>query len=110
MNRTTRWALAAFFLLVLVWVRVNTDLISQATGHDDYGIWSIVPAALTLVLCFVTKEVISALFIGIAMGGVVSGDFNVIGAYLLPAVGTESYAQILLVYLWCLGGLIGLWT
>ena len=110
MSRTVRWILAAIFLLILIWVRTNTDFIARAPGYDDFGFWSIVPAALTLVLCFYTKEVISALFIGIAVGGVVSGNFNVIGAYLLPAVGTESYAQILLVYLWCLGGLIGLWT
>jgi len=110
MNRTVRWILAGVFLLALLWVRTNTDFIAKAPGYDDFGFWSIVPAALTLVLCFWTKEVISALFIGIAVGGIVSGNFNVIAAYLLPAVGTESYAQILLVYLWCLGGLIGLWT
>ncbi len=110
MTRTLRWILAGVFLVILLWVRTNTDFIARAPGYDDFGFWSIVPAALTLILCFWTKEVISALFIGIAVGGVVSGNFNVIAAYLLPAVGTESYAQILLVYLWCLGGLIGLWT
>jgi len=110
MNRTLRWVLAGVFLVILLWVRTNTNFIARVPGYDDFGFWSIVPAALTLILCFWTKEVISALFIGIAVGGVVSGNFNVIAAYLLPAVGTESYAQILLVYLWCLGGLIGLWT
>jgi Na+/H+ antiporter NhaC len=110
MNRTTRWIIGAILFLVLMWVRTNTDIISPPAGVEDFGIWSIVPAALTLVLCFWTKEVISALFIGIAAGGIVSGNFNIIAFYLLPAVGTESFAQILLVYLWCLGGLIGLWT
>ncbi|MDP7358932.1 MAG: Na+/H+ antiporter NhaC family protein [Pseudomonadales bacterium] len=110
MKRYVGWAIGGLLLLTLVYVRSNTNLISLAADQDDFGIWSIVPAALTLVLCFWTKEVISALFVGIAAGGLVSGDFNVISAYLLPAVGTESYAQILLVYLWCLGGLIGLWT
>ena len=110
MNRTMRWVLAGALLMLLLWVRTNTDFIARAPGYDDFGFWSIVPAALTLALCFWTKEVISALFLGIAAGGIISGNFNVIAAYLLPAVGTESYAQILLVYLWCLGGLIGLWT
>jgi len=110
MNRTMRWTLGGIFLVILLWVRTNTDFIARAPGYDDFGLWSIVPAALTLALCFWTKEVISALFLGIAAGGIISGNFNVIAAYLLPAVGTESYAQILLVYLWCLGGLIGLWT
>ena len=53
---------------------------------------------------------ITALFLGVAMGGLVSGQANVIAAYLLPSIGSESYALILLVYLWALGGLIGLWT
>lgn len=110
MKRTTAWVMGGLFLVLLVYIRNNTGFISQAVGHDDFGFWSIVPAALTLVLCFWTREVISALFIGIAAGGIVSGNFNIIAAYLIPAVGTESYAQILLVYLWCLGGLIGLWS
>jgi len=110
MKRTTTWAVGGLVLVLLLYLRNNTGIIGLAPGHDDFGFWSIVPAALTLALCFWTKEVISALFIGIAAGGIVSGNFNIIAAYLLPAVGTESYAQILLVYLWCLGGLIGLWT
>ena len=111
MKRTITWVVGGLALMLLLLIlRNNTDVISPATGFDDFGFWSIVPAALTLVLCFWTKEVISALFIGIAAGGIVSGKFNIIAEFLLPAVGTESYAQILLVYLWCLGGLIGLWT
>jgi len=110
MKRTITWVVGGLVLILLLFLRNNTDIVSQAAGFEDFGFWSIVPAALTLVLCFWTKEVISALFIGIAAGGIVSGRFNIISEFLLPAVGTESYAQILLVYLWCLGGLIGLWT
>ena len=29
--------------------------------------------------------------------------------FFLPAIGSEGYARILMIYLWCLGGLIGLW-
>jgi len=74
------------------------------------GAWSVLPALTTLVLVFLTREVISSLFLGVAVGGLVSGQFNLIGAYLIPAMGSASYATILLVYLWALGGLIGLWT
>lgn len=95
---------------LLLLLRQSTDWIGPVPGHNDFGIWSLLPAVLTLGLCFWMRNVVAALFLGIAAGGLVSGQFNIVQHYLLPAVGTESFAQILLVYLWCLGGLIGLWT
>jgi Na+/H+ antiporter NhaC len=77
---------------------------------DHYGFWSVLPPAVAIILAFATREVISSLFIGIALGGVISGKLNIIQEYLIPSVGSEAYALILLVYLWALGGLIGLWT
>jgi Na+/H+ antiporter NhaC len=74
------------------------------------GFWSLLPALSTLVLVFLTREVIPSLFLGIVVGGLVSGEYNIIQSFLLPSIGSESYAMILLVYLWALGGLIGLWT
>ena len=79
-------------------------------GAEHFGFASVLPALLTLVLVFVTREVISSLFIGIFVGGVVSGEWNIIQEFLLPSLGDRGYAVILLVYLWALGGLIGLWT
>jgi hypothetical protein len=86
-----------------------------AAGHfpqygDHYGFWSILPPAVAIILAFATREVVSSLFIGIALGGVISGKLNIVQEYLIPSIGSESYALILLVYLWALGGLIGLWT
>ena len=74
------------------------------------GIWSLLPAVSALVLVFITREVVSSLFAGIVVGGLVSGQLNVINTFLIPAIGSPQYALILLVYLWALGGLIGLWT
>ncbi len=77
---------------------------------NHYGIWSIVPPVVALVLAFALREVIAALFIGIVVGGVISGRPNIVQEFLIPSIGSSSYALILLVYLWSLGGLIGLWT
>lgn len=74
------------------------------------GFWSLLPALVTLAVVFITREVIVSLLLGIVVGGLVSGQLNILGAFVLPAVGSESYALILVVYLWALGGLIGLWT
>ncbi|MGD2135501.1 MAG: Na+/H+ antiporter NhaC family protein, partial [Gemmatimonadales bacterium] len=77
---------------------------------DHYGFWSVLPPAIAIILAFATREVISSLFIGIALGGVISGKLNIVQEYLIPSIGSEAYGLILLVYLWALGGLIGLWT
>ena len=82
--------------------------IPKTDGH--YGFWSVLPPLIAIVLAFWLQEVVSALFIGIAAGGIIAGQVNIIDAFLLPAIGTEDFALILLVYLWALGGLIGLWT
>jgi Na+/H+ antiporter NhaC len=77
---------------------------------ENYGIWSILPPLIAIVLAFALREVISALFIGIVVGGVISGKLNIVQEFLIPSMGSPSYGLILLVYLWALGGLIGLWT
>ena len=82
--------------------------IPKTDGH--YGFWSVLPPLVAIVLAFWMREVVSALFLGIVAGGLISGDVNVVDAFLIPAIGTEDFALILLVYLWALGGLIGLWT
>lgn len=78
--------------------------------NDHYGFWSIMPPLVAIVLAFWTREVVSALFIGICLGGVISNNLDIVQSFLIPSIGTESFAQILLVYLWALGGLIGIWT
>jgi Na+/H+ antiporter NhaC len=77
---------------------------------EHFGFWSVLPPAVAIILAFLTREVVSSLFIGIALGGVISGKLNILKHFLIPSVGSESYALILVVYLWALGGLIGLWT
>lgn len=104
-----KWICYALILLALLLVRHKTEIISQDPSGEDYQFWSLVPAILTLVICFATKEVVPALLVGIFAGGIISNK-DIIQEYLIPSIGSPKYGQILLVYLWCLGGLIGLWT
>ncbi len=89
---------------VLVWwLRPTGEL-------QHYGMWSLLPAFATIVICFVSRNVILALMLGIFVGGLIIGRLNIIDAFLIPSLGSAQYAQILLVYLWALGGLLGLWN
>lgn len=78
---------------------------------------SLLPALVTIGLAFATRQVLPSLFAGVLTGSAVlygqSGDLadlNPITRLFLPSIGSKGYAQILLIYLWCLGGLIGLWA
>ncbi len=77
---------------------------------------SVLPALVAIVLAFATRRVVPALFAAVVTGGIVlysqtgeSTDANFIRKFLLPALGSASYAKILVIYLWSLGGLIGIW-
>ncbi len=82
----------------------------ENTYKVHFGFYSLFPAIVTLFLCFYTKNVILALFTGIVVGGLITAEYNILNAFLFPSLGSEKYAKILLVYLWALGGLIGIWN
>ena len=82
--------------------------LQYAYRHWQY--WSFLPALTAILLCWMTKEPISALVSGIIIGAFLMGKFDVLSDILIPSVGTESSATILILYLWLLGGLNGMWT
>ncbi|MDR8391999.1 sodium:proton antiporter [Aliifodinibius sp. S!AR15-10] len=102
------WINLGITLLVLLLGIIFAGDFPKQDGH--YGFWSLVPPLVAIVLAFWTQEVISALFVGVALGGVISGQLNIVQSFLIPSIGSEDFALILLVYLWSLGGLIGIWT
>ena len=103
------WLIILAVCAVVAWSGSNLDPAAiEARGH--YGFLSLVPALSTLIICFLTRNVILALFMGVLLGGLVTAEYNIIQAFLIPSVGSERYAVILLVYLWALGGLLGMWN
>ena len=103
------WAWLLVLCVVVAWQGARLDAAAiAAQGHFDF--LSLVPALATLAVCFVTRNVILALFMGVVLGGLITTEYNIIQAFLIPSVGSERYAQILLVYLWALGGLLGMWN
>lgn len=83
---------------------------------DDPNFLSLIPAITAIGLAFITRQVLLSLFLGVVSGGLVMfistgeiEDANFVANFFLPALGTKGYAQILLIYLWCLGGLMGIW-
>lgn len=91
---------------LLIWIARPQDI----ADVSHYGQWSLLPAVVTIAVCFITRNVLLALFLGVFTGGMIIGSANIIDAFLVPSLGSERYAVILLVNLWALGGLLGLWN
>ncbi len=103
----------------------TTVVDSEGDTRIHYGWMSLVPAAVAIVLAFTTRNVLLSLFMGILSGAVIFAfgagganitsdgwpfsNMNALQSFILPTVGSYDFAIILVVYLWCLGGLIGLW-
>ncbi|MEW4569690.1 Na+/H+ antiporter NhaC family protein [Tautonia sp. JC769] len=119
-----------------VWDRIEDSGVDVGDGSVDrpgfgaalvdrvrwFGVASLVPAFVALGLAFWTRDVLLSLFAGIVSGSIVKffqarvavglwvpKELDFISDFFLKALGTESYATILLVYLWFLGGILGVW-
>jgi len=107
--RNYAWVWLLAFCVYVAWYGSQLDPAGiEQQGH--FAFMSLVPALATLVICFVTRNVILALFMGVVLGGLVTTQYNIVTEFLIPSIGSERYAQILLVYLWALGGLLGMWN
>jgi len=104
----TKSAVVSVSLVLLVAIVIWLIRPTEVASH--FGAWSLLPAVITIVVCFLTRNVLLALFVGIFSGGLIIGKLNIIDEFFVPSLGSENYAQILLVYLWALGALLGLWN
>lgn len=96
--------------VVVEQVDVDQTLYYKLEAQKHWGFWSLLPAFCAVFLCWITKEPITALLGGIVSGALLLGQYDLTGEVLIPALGTASVAGILVLYLWLLGGLMGVWS
>ncbi len=87
-----------------------TRVYYRLTAQYHWGYWSLLPAVVAVLLCWVTREPVPALLGGIVSGALILGQYDLTGQVLIPALATTNAAGILLLYLWLLGGLMGIWS
>lgn len=80
------------------------------TADCHWRYWSLLPAALAVLLCFLTREPVTALVGGVIGGALLQQAYDIPGQVLLPGIGTATGATIVVLYLWFLGGLLGIWS
>ncbi len=82
----------------------------QLSPRRHWGAWSLMPALVAVALCFITREPVTALSGGILAGALLMQQYDITGQVLIPELGTKRAAVILVLYLWFLGGLMGMWS
>ncbi len=89
-------------------VRLEQELV-ELSAVRHYQWWSLWPAFVAVLLCFVLREPVIALVGGILAGGAVTEQYDVTAEFLIPVIGSPNGATIIVLYLWFLGRLQGLW-
>ena len=79
-------------------------------GKRHWGVWSLLPAFVAVLLCWLNKEPVTSLLGGIVSGALILGQYDLTGDVLIPSLASTSSAGILILYLWLLGGLMGIWS
>lgn len=82
----------------------------RISAHRHWGPWSLLPAFFALAMCFALREPISALACGVVSSALVMGNFDITGDALIPAITKGGGVGIVILYLWLLGGILGLWA
>jgi len=92
------------------WVKDEKQQLRLLKPAFHFGFWSLLPAFITITLCLVTREPLTSLFGGIVIGSIMLGQYDLTDAVIIPNLAKEGTASLLLLYLWLLGGLLGIWS
>lgn len=86
---------------------------AEEEAGKNYGFLSLLPPLVAIILCFITKQVLASLFIGIWIGATILIGWNPIGGvtktlgYIVENAA-DSWNATILLFDFVVGGLIGL--
>lgn len=92
------------------WVTDDNQQLKLLKPAFHFGIGSLLPALITIILCLLTREPLTALLGGVVVGAIMLGRYDLTDKVIIPNLAKEGTAALLLLYLWLLGGLLGIWS
>ncbi|MDP7593862.1 MAG: Na+/H+ antiporter NhaC family protein [Litorilituus sp.] len=111
MLRTNTLALILLIFSIMSAVYVNNFVEPIWVGQAyHYGFYSLLPALITILLSILTREPLTALLCGVIVGAFMMGQYDLTDQILIPSMAKVGTAGLLLLYLWLLGGLLGVWS
>ena len=110
-NRYKSFLLLALF--IFMFFAFSGTVFAQDEETVDYGFLSLLPPLTAIVLCFITKQVLASLFIGIWIGATILTGWNPLAGvtqtlgYIVDSAA-DSWNATILLFDFVVGGLIGI--
>ena len=95
------------------YVKKETDGTTEyfkVTVQKHFRYWSLLPAIVAISLCWITKEPLNALIGGIISGALILQKYNITEDVFVAELMSKNAAGVLILYLWLLGALMGIWS
>ncbi|OEF99095.1 sodium:proton antiporter [Vulcanibacillus modesticaldus] len=105
------WTIVFIFVFLLLVVMFVTP--KGSDENVDFGVYSLIPPLVAILLAFLTKQVILSLFIGVFFGATMVYDGNIfygflrtLDKYMLGSVA-DSWNAGILIFTLTIGGMVG---
>ena len=105
--------LLVILMIFMFFIISGMALAAEEEAEKSYGFLSLLPPLTAIVLCFITKQVLASLFIGIWVGATILTGWNPLAGvtqtlgYLVENTA-DSWNATILLFDFVIGGLIGL--
>jgi len=91
------WRLVWWVVAVVIFMCLPGCVMAEDSTALTFGIWSLVPPLLAIVLAFVTRQVVLSLFLG-----------AFVGVIMLEGGNIYSFHAAILIFLMVLGSVVGI--
>ena len=107
------------FFIVIITVVVVLSFLSviswanEAENNGNYGLWSLVPPILAIILCIILKEALVSLLIAVVVGTTILNNGNLWTALektanILVEQVADSWNASIILFFFLVGGLMGM--
>ena len=94
-----------------VFDKTGTDTVYKKLSiKKHFRYWSLLPALMAIALCWITKEPLTSLIGGIVAGALLLQKYNITEEVFVAELMSKNAAGVLVLYLWLLGALMGIWS
>ena len=87
----------------------NTNYYKVTVKHH-FGWWALLPALIAILVSLISRQPVIGLLCGVISGSFILMQYNVMNSTVIAMLNDKGAIAVLVLYLWLLGGLLGLWA